>query len=275
MQMGMVAEPTFFKIQDNYCIEPVDEFWQKIRDGVLTRLREKDEVVVHGDGRMDSPGHCAQYCTYTTIEQESRDIVHTVSVDKRETNRNSVIMEKECFIRTMDALLLEMHITEVVTDAHPQITALLDLEHGKYKAWHLQHSVDIWHNAKNLGKKLRRAGTVRDQSEILPWIRDSVNHFWYCAKQASSVEQFKMKWHAVIHHVRNQHTWATGSCSAAHQALVAIVLDKRWLKNVRKFINFRGRHRIWKTSRITYSCMQGSGSSTLQQCIARGLCLLR
>ncbi|XP_049923334.1 uncharacterized protein LOC126404274 [Epinephelus moara] len=66
-----------------------------------------------------------------------------------------------------------------------------------------------------------------------------------------------MKWHAVIHHVRNQHTWATGSCeheplgddtqekpwikqgSAAHQALVAIVLNKRWLKNVRKFINFR------------------------------------
>ncbi|XP_073727056.1 uncharacterized protein [Misgurnus anguillicaudatus] len=93
--------------------------------------------------------------------------------------------------------------------------------------------------------------------EILPWIRDIVSHFWYCAKQASSVEEFKLKWHAVIHHVRNQHTWATGSCkheplgdgtqdktwieqgSAAHQALVAIVLDKRWLKNVKKFINFR------------------------------------
>ncbi|XP_061580826.1 uncharacterized protein LOC133446766 [Cololabis saira] len=257
MQMGMVAESTYFKIQDSYCIEPVDEFWQNMRAGVLARLREKDKVVLLGDGRMDSPGHCAQYCTYTTIEQESRDIVHIVSLDKRETNRNSVIMEKECFIRTMDALLPVIRITEVVTDAHTQISALLNPEHGKYKEWGLQHSLDIWHAAKSLGKKLRRAGTVREQSELLPWIRDIVNHFWYCAKQASSVEDFKMKWHAVIHHVRNQHTWATGACehepldddaqekpwikqgSAAHQALVAVVLDKRWLKDVKKFITFR------------------------------------
>lgn len=77
---------------------------------------------------LHSLGHCAQYCTYTTIEQESRDIVHIVSLDKRETNRNSAIMEKECFVRTMDALLPEIHISEVVTDAHPQISALLSKE---------------------------------------------------------------------------------------------------------------------------------------------------
>ncbi|KAG5281612.1 hypothetical protein AALO_G00074310, partial [Alosa alosa] len=205
-------------------------------------------------------GHCAQYCTYTTIEQDSRDIVHIVSVDKRETNSNSVIMEKDIihsFIRTMDALLPEIHVTEVVTDAHPHISALLNPERGKYKAQGLKHSLDIWHAAKNLGKKIRRAGTVRDQSALLPWIKDIVNHFWYCAKQASSEEQFKLKWHALLHHVRNQHTWSTGCCeheplgdrtqekpwikqgSAAHQALTAIVLDKRWLKDVGKFITFR------------------------------------
>lgn len=70
-------------------------------------------------------GHSAQYCTYTTIEQDSRDIVNIVTVDKRETGRNSSIMEKECFIQTMDVLLKEMAVKEVVTDAHPQITALL------------------------------------------------------------------------------------------------------------------------------------------------------
>ncbi|KAK7151613.1 hypothetical protein R3I94_008067 [Phoxinus phoxinus] len=131
MELGMVEESKFFKIQDTYCIEPVDEFWQKIQADVLTRLRVKDKVVVLGDGRMDSPGHCAQYCTYTTIEQESRVIVHIVSLDKRETNRNSTIMEKECFVRTMDTLLPEIHISEVVTDAHPQISALLKPD-GKY-----------------------------------------------------------------------------------------------------------------------------------------------
>nr|XP_055049509.1 uncharacterized protein LOC129435004 isoform X2 [Misgurnus anguillicaudatus] len=222
MSMGMVTESTFYRIQDAYCIEPVQEYWDKTRAEVIDRLRQKDHVVLLGDGRMDSPGHCAQFCTYTTIEQDSRDVVHIVSVDKRETNKNSVIMEKECFVRTMDALLPELSIKEVVTDAHPQITALLNPERGKYKAWGIQHSLDIWHAAKSLSKKLRR-----------------------------------MMWVGVLHHVCNEHSWATSCCehepldedsqdkpwiiqgSAAHKALTAVVLEKRWLTLVKKFINFR------------------------------------
>lgn len=44
-------------------------------------------------------------------------------------------MEKECFVRTMDALLEELPIKEVVTDAHPQITALLRKDYV-VKAFH-------------------------------------------------------------------------------------------------------------------------------------------
>ncbi|KAK0144638.1 hypothetical protein N1851_016980 [Merluccius polli] len=217
MKRQMVTEGTFFRIQDVYCIAPAQECWEKNRADILHRLR-----------------HCAQYCTYTTLEQESRDIVHIVTVDKRETNRNSVIMEKVCFIRTMDTLIQEIPVTEVVTDAHPQISALLSKE----------NSLD--------------AGTIKkNQNPILAWMKDIVNHFWYCCKQALTEEQFKMMWHGVLHNVRNQHSWATGCCehepldedsqnkpwiqqgSAAHQALTAIVLDKRWLSQVKKFINFR------------------------------------
>ncbi|KAL0961589.1 hypothetical protein UPYG_G00354770 [Umbra pygmaea] len=113
-------------------------------------------------------------------------------------------------------------IKEVVTDGHPQISASLNPERGKYKAWGIRHSLDIWHAAKSLSKKIR----------------------W-------------MMWVGVLHHVRNEHSWATGFCehkpleegskdkpwiiqgSAAHQALTAIRLDKRWLTQVKKFINFR------------------------------------
>ncbi|XP_041944101.1 uncharacterized protein LOC121706417 isoform X2 [Alosa sapidissima] len=257
MAMGMVTESAYYRIQDAYCIEPVQEFWDNIRAEVLERMRQKDHIVVLGDGRMDSPGHCAQYCTYTTIEQDSRDILHIVTVDKRDTSRNSVIMEKECFIRTMDALLPNVKIKEVVTDAHPQITALLNPERGRYKAWGLQHSLDIWHAAKSLSKRLRKAGAVKGQNPIQDWARDIVNHFWYCSKQASTEEEFKSMWVGVMHHVRNEHFWATGCCqhepleegsqdkpwmeqgSAAHRALAAIVFEKRWLNLVRKFLNFR------------------------------------
>lgn len=77
------------------------------------------------DGRMDSPGHCAQYCTYTAMENDSREIISIITIDKRETQRNSVIMEKEAFIQTVDMLLTEVKLVEVCTDAHVQISALM------------------------------------------------------------------------------------------------------------------------------------------------------
>ncbi|KAK7913723.1 hypothetical protein WMY93_013934 [Mugilogobius chulae] len=146
MAMGMVAESTFFRLQDAYCIDPIGTYWEQTRAEVIERLSHEDGIVLLG--------HCAQFCTYTTIEQESRDIVHIESIDKRVVGRNSVIMEKECFCRTMDALLPQLRIKEVVTDAHPQISALLNPERGKYRG--IQHSLDIWHAAKSLGKKLRK-----------------------------------------------------------------------------------------------------------------------
>lgn len=37
---------------------------------------------------------------------------------------------------------------------------VLDPERGKYKAWNIQHSLDIWHAAKSLCKKLTRVSPV-------------------------------------------------------------------------------------------------------------------
>ena len=80
--------------------------------------------IFKGDARMDSPGFCAQYCTYTAMDNTLKQIISMVNLDKRETNRNSVIMEKEGFVRTLGTLCEELNVTEVCTDAHSQIAAL-------------------------------------------------------------------------------------------------------------------------------------------------------
>ncbi|KAG1928002.1 hypothetical protein F2P79_023847, partial [Pimephales promelas] len=124
MNMGIVEQSTFFKIQDTYCVDTIKDFWDTHRAGVVSRLQSKDNVVVLVDGRMDSPGFCAQYCTYTIMENDTKEILSLVNVDKRETQRNSVIMEKEGFIRSFDQLYHEVKLAEVCTDAHSQISAL-------------------------------------------------------------------------------------------------------------------------------------------------------
>ncbi|KAL0973307.1 hypothetical protein UPYG_G00201750 [Umbra pygmaea] len=146
MKMGMVDRSSFFRIQDTYCVDTIKDFWNDKRAEIITKLQSKGPIVALGDARMDSPGFCAQYCTYTTMENKSKQIIYMVNIDKRETMRNSVVMEKEGFIRTFDTLRGELNVTEICTDAHAQISALFNK--GKYKDSGVQHTLDIWYGSK-------------------------------------------------------------------------------------------------------------------------------
>ncbi|XP_030268504.1 uncharacterized protein LOC115579134 [Sparus aurata] len=255
MNIRMVNPNTHFTIQETYCVDTIKEYWEEKRSETISQLQGKD-VVLLGDGRNDSPGHSAQYCSYTTMELETREIVHVATVDKRQTNWNSNVMEKEGFIQTVEKLTKEIKVVEFCTDAHVQIEALLNPDKGRYKELKIHHSLDVWHGAKNLSKKIAVAGKLKGQSILLHWLRDVVNHFWWCCKTADTFQQFLALWIGVLHHVCNHHTWETGSCqhdhledtqgkqwierdSQSHKALVNIVLNKRWQRSVHKYLRFR------------------------------------
>lgn len=75
---------------------------------------------------MDSPGHCAQYCTYTFMEMDTKKIVCIVTMDKRMTDKKSTNLEKACFLKGLLFLLGKgLKIAEIVTDAHVQVEALM------------------------------------------------------------------------------------------------------------------------------------------------------
>lgn len=75
---------------------------------------------------MDSPGFNVQYCTYTLMENDSKDILGTVVVNKRIVDGKSTNM-KRGFIMGIAKLVTEVgiDITEVATDAHVQYKALI------------------------------------------------------------------------------------------------------------------------------------------------------
>ncbi|KAL0973462.1 hypothetical protein UPYG_G00204060 [Umbra pygmaea] len=224
MKMGMVDRSSFFRIQDTYCVDTIKDFWNDKRAEIITKLQSKGPIVALGDARMDSPGFCAQYCTYTTMENESKQIIYMVNIDKRDTMRNSVVMEKEGFIRTFDTLPGELSVTEIYADAHAQISALFRQQNGC--------------------------------AILRIWNKDICNHFWYCCKTADTYEEFIDIWMALLHHVTGEHTWALGECqhgplverrekewiesgSVAHDRLTEIILDGHWLKGVPKYLRFR------------------------------------
>ena len=52
------------------------------------------------------------------------------------------------------------------------------------------HSYDVWHGAKNFGKRLTKLAKTKGNAALLPWVTDIVNHFWFCCKESSSYEEF-------------------------------------------------------------------------------------
>lgn len=124
------------------------EIWESHQNEVLDEFQGKDLVLL-GDGRMDSPGNCAQYCTYTFIEHDTHKILCIITLGKQMTGGKSAVPEKACLQKGLQFLLQHsMKIVEIVTDSQVQIEALMRKDYPQIK-----HSLDIWHGSKNLGKK--------------------------------------------------------------------------------------------------------------------------
>uniref|UniRef100_A0AAV2LXL5 Uncharacterized protein n=1 Tax=Knipowitschia caucasica TaxID=637954 RepID=A0AAV2LXL5_KNICA len=194
----------------------------------LSRLKQKPHLVALGNSRMDSPGFCAKSCTYTMMENESKEII------------------------SMEKVL--PNLKEVCTDAHVEISALF--AKGKYHTSGILHTLDMWHGSKDLGKKIYKASQKKNCKSLSTWTKDICNHFWFCAKTASTFDDFFDMWRGVLHHVTGEHEWSLGACyhgplpddkdkplivkgSEAHTALTEIVWNERWLKDVVKFLTFR------------------------------------
>ena len=79
-----------------------------------------------GDGRCDSPGLSAKFCTYSLMAEDGT-IVHLEMIDKREVDYKSPVMECEGLWRYLDHISSNTTVTikEVTTDASMSITALL------------------------------------------------------------------------------------------------------------------------------------------------------
>ncbi|XP_052097349.1 uncharacterized protein LOC127732344 [Mytilus californianus] len=257
MKLPILSSSTFHRIQKTYLVPSIDRFWIQKQEDTLREF-ENTDVIVLGDGRMDSPGHCAQYCSYTFMEYTTKKILCITTMDKRSTDRKSTNLEKACFLKEMKFFKDKgIKVVEVVTDAHVQIASVMKKEFPEIK-----HSFDVWHGTKNLGKKLTKISQEKENKELLVWIKDIVNHYWHTAEVATTSEEFLDVWYGVLHHVVNEHQWFVpfANCcqhgplvledgtqskeylkkgSPPHNELRKIVINKHLVNNIPYYLNCR------------------------------------
>ncbi|WAR05813.1 hypothetical protein MAR_021182 [Mya arenaria] len=199
LQLKCQSASKFFRIQRTYLVPSVDRYLETHQRDLFQSLCGKDVVKlefhlsynVHfsGDGRNDSPGHSAQYFSYSVMDNETKKVIMVKTVDRRETDRESVTIKKVPLKACLEDLLQnQVNITELITDGHLGIAAMMKTDYSS--PLKINHSHDFWHVAKNLGKNLSKIVLKTEHSVFRPWCNNIANHFWHCCKVAETVKEF-------------------------------------------------------------------------------------
>ena len=170
-----IAEKTYFRYQKDYLFGVVNEAWLTWRGKQISHLQGKECCLV-GNGRCDSPGHSAKYCTYTFQDQDTCEFIDFNVMQVTEVG-SSNRMEKRCFVNLLDKIeKLGVKVKQITTDRHLQIRKYI-----REKRKDIIYQFDVWHVAKSIFKKLlkiaKKTGTKfhkceHDEIDEKAWLKE-------------------------------------------------------------------------------------------------------
>jgi len=74
-----ISPQTYFRHQRQYLHGIISKVWEHHASDIHEVLKDQ-HLVLAGDGRSDSMGHCAKYGTYTLLDININQIVHITTV---------------------------------------------------------------------------------------------------------------------------------------------------------------------------------------------------
>lgn len=260
LNLQFFSATTFYDLQKMYLIPEINSYWDAHQKAVVDQLKGSPTDLI-GGGRCDSPGFSAKYCSYSLMDVSSEKVVDMELVQVSETGA-SQRMEAVGFQRCMDRVLndYKLNVKRFATDRHTGIRKLMRTKYSSVK-----HNFDIFHLAKNIKSKLRKAAKKKGNEELEPWIKSIINHLWFCARACNKDQELLVQmWSSVVYHVLGQHEWSDDpnlplfqKCghdpltdlqqrkkiwlkagSSAHEALKKVALAKRLLKDIRFLAEF-------------------------------------
>ena len=109
--MVFLSRTSFYACQHLYICPADDKFYEKSRYyifaikcllraylvGSVAILYKDKSAVLCGDGRCDSSGKSAKYCTYSLMDSQTNKILYMDTVDKRDVALKFPNMEREGF----------------------------------------------------------------------------------------------------------------------------------------------------------------------------------
>ncbi|CAG2187080.1 unnamed protein product [Mytilus edulis] len=186
LSLKFIGSTQFYSLQKDIAIPAIDRYYTMQRDVILQQLHGK-QLILGGDGRCDSPGFSAKYCTYTFMDSATGVIPDFSLVQVSETTSSNK-ME-----------LIGFQIS-AVPYRHVQIRKAMATDHSDKK-----HQFDVWHLSKSIKKKILAIKPKKLLNEVKPWIPSICNHIWYCSRQADGdSDKLEETWRSLLCHILNR-----------------------------------------------------------------------
>ncbi|TDH00595.1 hypothetical protein EPR50_G00190160 [Perca flavescens] len=198
MQLQIFPSDTFRMHARNFLEPAIIHKWTTDQQILLQQLKQKGTLRLCGDMRADSPGHPANYGSYTVMHLESNTILDLQLVQSNEVH-GSYHMEKEGLKRCLD--LLESNglvVDYIVTDRHPQIQKFL-------RERNIAQFYDVLHFVKGLSKKLDKVAQNKECVVLRKWLRSIKNHLYWSASSSKTGPEKVAKWTSLVNHIQNVH----------------------------------------------------------------------
>ena len=199
--LQIINRNSFFQVQRNLVVPAINHVYRDEIDEAQREVKEEGSVV--GDGRFDSPGKSAKYCTYSFQSVKTRKIISSSTVQTK-SGKGSAPLEMEGFINCLaDLKDKNIPVDKITTDRNKQIAKWLR-ENRK----NIKHRYDPWHFAKNITSKLRPIAKKKDCTILEEWIKPVGTHLFYCSENCGGDgEKLVAMWKSLLHHVSNRHTF--------------------------------------------------------------------
>ncbi|XP_001921592.2 uncharacterized protein [Danio rerio] len=188
-----------FRRHARLCIEPaIVHKWRNWQSEMLEQLSRRENVIVGGDMRADSPGHSAKYGSYTMMDLATNTVVDLQLVQSNEVG-GSYHMEKEGLKRSLDLLDARgVRLECIITDRHPQIQKYL-------RDRNVTQFYDVWHIEKGISKKLDKICQIKGCEKLRKWLRSIKNHIYWTAASSTTGPERVAKWTSILNHVQDKH----------------------------------------------------------------------
>ncbi|XP_065336483.1 uncharacterized protein LOC135940755 [Cloeon dipterum] len=202
--LAFFSHQTFYSHINNFTAPILRHSWIRMREEIFKDLQSKDDLVVSGDARFDSPGHSAKYALYSIMSNFNNKIIDFVLWQKGFLPGE---MESKSCAYVFNRLVEKLGVGKVrifCTDRNPSVAKMM---RENFKD--VEHAFDVWHLAKGLRKKL--IAVAKKHKQIEGWIEAIVNHIWHVSSTCGGDSDTLLeKWNSMLYHIRGKHQWKEG-----------------------------------------------------------------